>query len=209
MTKHLSWWALAFVFAGLLWSASPAEAQRVVVRPGAGAAWVGRGWYGGYRYGYGWGYGYGYYRWPYYNTYFRGNGVGLGVGWAAGVYGAYAGYNPYVIPVYRYIAVRGDYAEPTSADSATIRVLVPDPLAKVWFDGNTTKTLGRDRVYYSARLTADSGDSYRIRAAWMSQGKEVVQEQVVEVRAGYVSVVDFTRPVQDTGPEPVPTPAKK
>lgn len=219
MSKHHFLWLSAFCLAALLWSADPVQAQRGVrvgagvgrpispaVRPVYGAGRVAPGAWGGYgyRYGYGYGYGAGYYRWPYYGTYFRGTGIGVGVGWAGGVYGAYAGYNPYVIPVYRYIAVRGDYAEPSSSTSASIRVLLPDPQAKVWFDGHATTSTGRDRVFYSPPLTADSGTSYRIRAAWLVQGKEMIQEQVVEVRPGYVSVVDFTRPVQDEGPEPTP-----
>ncbi len=88
-------------------------------------------------------------------------------------------------------------APEVQAASASIRVLVPDAEAKVWFDGTLTKSKGTDRLYYTPRLEPGSEYTYRIRAAWMVKGQEMIQEQVITVTPGRTTVADFTRPVSD------------
>lgn len=90
---------------------------------------------------------------------------------------------------------------------AQIRVLVPDPNAKVWFDGNPTKSTGTDRLYHTPPLTAETGNTYRIRAAWGPPGAEMIQEQEVSATPGRVTLVDFTRPVPVEDPA-APMPRK-
>ena len=60
----------------------------------------------------------------------------------------------------------------------------------------------RGRIYHTPDLTAGSTPTYRIRAAWTVNGKEVVQEQVVPVAPGRGSVADFTRPYSEALPPP-------
>ena len=96
-------------------------------------------------------------------------------------------------------------ADPVPAvapNTANIRVFLTDPDAKVWFDGTLTTQGGLDRLYHTPTLTAGNNYSYRIRAAWMQNGKEMVQESVTQVTPGQTAVVDFTKPFS----EPVPLP---
>jgi len=108
--------------------------------PGRGGAY-----YGGRGYGYGGGY--------YHNGYWYGPGIGIGIGIGAYPYYGY-GY-PYAYPPVVVagapptVIVQGqpavDGAPPSPADApknAQIKVLLSDPSAKVWFDGNATTSTG-------------------------------------------------------------------
>lgn len=90
---------------------------------------------------------------------------------------------------------------PAASTVANIRVLVPNPQAKVWFDGNLTSQAGTDRLFHTPSLTGGSY-SYRIRASWIQNGKEMVQEAVANVTPGQTTTVDFTRPVSEAIPAP-------
>jgi uncharacterized protein (TIGR03000 family) len=76
---------------------------------------------------------------------------------------------------------------------ATVEVILPDPQARVWFDGALTRETGTDRLFSTPPLT--SRGTYRIRASWMEAGREVIQEKVVNVDPNQTTVVDFSRPV--------------
>jgi uncharacterized protein (TIGR03000 family) len=189
---------VALSLAALLMAADVAHAQR-----------GGRGGYHGGGYGGGYYHGGGYYR----------PGFSVGVGLYAPLYGygypAYA-YNPYYVPRVSYYPAApapivqvqplqpADPIAPLTAASntASIRVIVPDPQAKVWFDGTLTSQGGTDRLFHTPALSPGGTYNYRIRAAWLQNGKEIVQEQVVPVTVGQTSAVDFTRPLS----EPVPAP---
>jgi len=92
-------------------------------------------------------------------------------------------------------------ASPPAASAANIRVLLPEPTAKVWFDTTLTNQGGTERLFHTPPLTSGSY-SYRIRAAWIQNGKEMIQEAVVNVTPGQTTTVDFTRPTS----EPLPLP---
>lgn len=149
-----------------------------------------------------------------------GVGIGYGYGYVAPLYYPYSYpyYGPYSVPRVSYypaptIIVQGPLASdvPTPANSnvANIRVIVPDPDAQVWFDGNPTKQRGTDRLFHTPPLNADSNNTYRIRASWIQSGKEVVQESVATVTPGQVTVVDFARPISEEVPPPPPSPMPK
>lgn len=201
--------------AGLLAASSAAHAQR-----GGG----GRGGFGG---GYGYHGGYGYGR----GFYGPGFGYGLGLGLGLGLYPYYYGagpywYNPIVVtPGYVYTppptvivqggqpGIDGQTPPPPPAQAspgeqppknAQIKVLLPDANAKVWFDGNPTTSTGSERVYHTPDLNPNANNSYRIRAQWTENGKQVVQEVVVPVQPGRGSVADFTRPPSEKIPAPPP-----
>ncbi len=196
--------------AGLLAFASLAEAAPG--RGGGGGA-PGRGAGGGaYRGGYGYGRGYGY-----------GFG-GIGIGLYAPFYGYGYAYDPFFygprVPSY-YPAgvVVGGPASIAGAETAPatpppegapknaqIKVLLPDANARVWFDGSPTTSTGTERVYHTPDLSPGATPTYRIRAAWVVNGKEVVQEQVIPVAQGRGSLADFTRPFSE--PLPLPPPGK-
>lgn len=132
---------------------------------------------------------------------------GLGAyGYGLGGYG-YGGYGPlyYAAPSYSYYYAPSNdayvpstdyYAPPPTsavADYATVRVIVSDPQARVWFNGSLTSQNGLDRSFQTPSLTPGMNYSYRVRASWMQSGQPMVQEQVVSVTPGQTSVVDFTR----------------
>ena len=125
------------------------------------------GFYGGlYPYGYGYGGAYG----------FGSNGYG------SPIYG----------PRYAYYPPGGDYLQQAPVFYATIRVILPDAAARVWFDGNDTKQTGLDRYFYTPDLDPNGGPySYRVRASWKVDGQDMTQERVVEVAPGQTSVADF------------------
>jgi uncharacterized protein (TIGR03000 family) len=189
--------------AGLFTVASLAEAAP---RGGGGGARGGPAYHGG-AYG-------GAYRGGYYHGgYFYGPGIGIGIGvypYGYGypyaypplvVGGAYSYYPPPTVVVQGQPAVEAQPQQPSPGEAAPknaqIKVLVSDPNAKVWFDGSPTTSTGTERIYHTPDLAAGATNTYRIRAAWLVNGKEVVQEQVVPVQAGRGSVVDFTRPASE------------
>ena len=78
-----------------------------------------------------------------------------------------------------------------SNGSATIRVIVPEPDARVYFDGTLTKQSGTDRVFHTPSLDSGLSNSYRIRAIWIRNGVNATQEYVVDVTPGATTVVEF------------------
>jgi uncharacterized protein (TIGR03000 family) len=145
----------------------------------------GRGYYGGYGHGYYGGYS-GFldsYYYPWYDT----------NSWDY----PYADYSDdYVAPALPYYGTSAQsYASPSPivADSAYIRVIVPDPQASVWFDGKLTAQSGADRLFTTPSLTMGSTYNYQIRAAWMQGRREVTKERTVSVTPGQTTFVDFTR----------------
>jgi len=207
----------------LLLVADSAHAQRF------GGIGIGRGYgggYGGYGYGnnsigryvapfvggnyYGNGYGNGYYGNGYLgNNYGYGRGYygsPLNSGYSSGYY--YPG-TTYAMPAYD-SSYAPSYSQPaysgtstqTQQTNAQIRVLVPDAQAKVWFDGNPTQQTGTERWFYTPSLQSGANNTYRIRASWMLQGREVTQERVINVNPGQGVTVEFTQ----TEGSPVPQP---
>jgi uncharacterized protein (TIGR03000 family) len=207
----------ALLATGLLLSANAAHAQRGGGGRGGGggAAHAGGAYHAG---GYGGAYNHGGY---YHNGYGYGYG-GIGIGIGLGGYGYGYGY-PYAYPYdYPIIVPRAAYYPPIvgqlppndpplplntqppapTSGAANVRVLVPDGQAKVFFDGNPTTQGGTDRLFHTPTLSGAGPYSYRIRATWMQNGKEMTQEFAAQVSPGQTTTVDFTRPAS----EPVPLP---
>ena len=190
MIKKLFLMPAILSIAGLLMAADSAFAY-----PGGGGhghvsgGHVGGGHGGGY-------YGGGYNRGGYYG------GVGL---YAPGIFGGYDPlYDSYSYPRYSYYSAPAvQYYDPPTQyfaqpapvvnNYANIRVIVPDPQARVWFDGNGTSSTGTERLFHTPSLTMGSTSSYQIRASWMQSGREVTQERTVSVTPGQTAMVDFSR----------------
>jgi len=85
------------------------------------------------------------------------------------------------------------YAGPGQRDNntAVIRVDVPNSRAKVWIDGQETQQQGTQRVFYSPALEKGWDYTYKLRAAWDENGKQVERDKNVHVRAGQESTVSF------------------
>lgn len=146
---------------------------------GGGHYHGGYGYYGGLRIGLYPGYGYSSYGYsPYY-------------------YGSYPTYSYY--PSYTYSAPSVDYVAPVDT-TARVRVILPDPQARVWFDGAPTSQTGSDRIFSTPPLTYTA--SYQIRATWLRNGREMTREQTVTVSPGQASLVDFSKASSEAVPAP-------
>ncbi len=77
------------------------------------------------------------------------------------------------------------------SNRATVRVALPSPNAKVYFDDEATTQPGTDRVYNTPTLEPDKAYTYTVRATWMEDGKEVTRTKDVKVQAGRAATVDF------------------
>jgi len=102
-------------------------------------------------------------------------------------YGVYA--EPYsVVPPYLPQTV------PPAASHARIRVILPAVDTEVAFEGVSVGVAGRDRTFDTPELEPGKWYTYVITATWTLEGKKMTEQRKVDVRAGQVSVVDFTRP---------------
>jgi len=175
---------------------------------GGVSGYYGRGYPGYYRgYGYGYPYGgyndYGYYR-PYSR---RGWGISVGTpyysdyGYSPGYYYSSPGYYSSG-PIYSSgseYAMEGTRSRSQSfyggmnisEDQALIRVLVPDPNAEVRFEESVTKQTGTTRVFASPTLEQGRTYTYKIKASWTENGRQVKREKEIEVRPGQETVANF------------------
>jgi uncharacterized protein (TIGR03000 family) len=178
--------------------------------PGFG---YGRGYYSPYGgYGYGrWGYpGYGYGRgWDGYG-YYPSSGFSVSVGsptyFSSPGYGySYPSYtvsSPVVQSGYSttggyvidsggrsvqpgYVVERGSApAVQPSPNRALVRLTVPNADADVWFEGTETQQKGFQRVFATPELEPGKRYTYKVKARWMENGKEMTQEKDVTVEPG-------------------------
>ncbi len=87
------------------------------------------------------------------------------------------------------------YAPSTASyDSrAQLRVVVPDPNARIWINDAEMQQRGRERHFITPPLRTDVTSSYTIVASWRdANGQEVRQERHVTVQPGQETVVSFT-----------------
>ncbi len=84
------------------------------------------------------------------------------------------------------------FYSPSNEQQAWVRIRVPSPSARVWFDGTQTSQQGTDRLYVTPPLDPSKSYSYTIRASWMDNGQEVSREKVVTVTPGKEATADFT-----------------
>lgn len=154
---------------------------------------------------------------PGYGSGMYGPGYGSGYG---GNYrsGYYSSPSYYSYPSTSYYYAPSDYypsptyypaaAQSQPSNAAQIRVFVPDAQARVWFDGSLTQQTGTDRLFHTPSLQG-TNNTYRVRASWTQDGREMTQERVVNVEPGRMSTVDFTQQSSDPLPEstqPAPSP---
>ena len=143
--------------------------------------------------------------WGYYPRYYGYPGYYGSWGYPS-YYGSYGGYlSAPVYPYYDY----SYYAVPTTTVVTTpaavpltpapvgtpahLEVIVPDPDAMVWFNGQPTTTRGTVREFDSPALEPGKTYEYSVRAVWNDRGRAASSERVVSVTAGSQVVVDFTK----------------
>jgi uncharacterized protein (TIGR03000 family) len=80
------------------------------------------------------------------------------------------------------------------ANAALIEIQVPTEFAQVWFDNESSSSIGTSRYYVTPDLPAGKECHYDIKASWNVNGQVVTQERKITVQAGQTSKVDFTKP---------------
>jgi uncharacterized protein (TIGR03000 family) len=80
------------------------------------------------------------------------------------------------------------------ANAALIEIQVPTEFAQVWFDNESSSSIGTSRDYVTPDLPAGKECHYDIKASWNVNGQPVTQERKISVQAGQTSKVDFTKP---------------
>ena len=78
-----------------------------------------------------------------------------------------------------------------SQGTAMLRILVPAE-ATLWLEDMKTKQAGRQRQFVTPPLEENLPYAYRLKAAWEQDGRQVIQEKSIVVRAGekWMVVVD-------------------
>jgi uncharacterized protein (TIGR03000 family) len=69
-------------------------------------------------------------------------------------------------------------------NTATVDVLVADPNAELWVNGNKAEQTGPARTFVTPELENGKPYNYEIRAKWTQNGKQYDQKRTVTVRAG-------------------------
>lgn len=105
----------------------------------------------------------------------------------------------YAGPPYGYVAPpQPQYAAPPINEEATpavsrLQVFVPTTDARVWVEGKETTMQGTTRTLAPPPLPPGKTYTYTIRVAWVKDGQKVDQERLIQVSAGSLHMVDFTR----------------
>jgi len=94
------------------------------------------------------------------------------------------------------------YMNPNTANTASVRVLVPNANAEVWFDGNATKQTGTERIFVSPSLAPDNRYIYTVKARWNDNGQTIDRERRVEFQPGQPVTVDFRNNPSESVPLP-------
>jgi uncharacterized protein (TIGR03000 family) len=82
-------------------------------------------------------------------------------------------------------------AAPQTAD---VEVRVPSADAQIWFGGVQTRQTGLVRQFVSPPLEPGKDYKYHVRIQWNGNGQSQEQTRTIQVRAGQLVQVDFTRP---------------
>ncbi len=82
---------------------------------------------------------------------------------------------------------------PGGKKAARIEVKVAVEDARVWIDGEETKTRGLSRIYETPALATDRDFKYQIKVVWTAAGREASREQTVSFRGGKTVVVDLSK----------------
>lgn len=158
--------------------------------------------HGGYGHGgYGLGYGLGGWGWGYGGDYPYSYG---------GYYGGYAA--PYVYDAYPSVTPPASYYSPPAAYAAqavpdntgTVEVILPDPQARVSFDGTNTTQTGTVRFFHTPAMTPGGTYQYQIHATWSQGGHEMSQDRTVAVTPNQTAIVDFRQPASESVTTTIP-----
>jgi uncharacterized protein (TIGR03000 family) len=82
---------------------------------------------------------------------------------------------------------------PVDGNNAVVLVKVPLALADVTFNGTTTTTTGKTRVFTTPALEPGKTYSYSVTASWTDGGIPRTLTRTVQVSAGQTVTVDFSK----------------
>jgi uncharacterized protein (TIGR03000 family) len=83
-------------------------------------------------------------------------------------------------------------ASAARTETAVLIAHLPDQAA-FWVEGTRTRSTGRTRYFQSPPLSPGRKYTYRVRAAWMENGRIVSQTRTVPVQAGLIQAI-YLRP---------------
>ena len=98
----------------------------------------------------------------------------------------FGGYGPLVVG-------NKDAVTQPQPSPATVRLVLPDPLAKVWFDGTLTTSTGKVRNFTTPPLDPGTAQYYKLKILYVRDGKEIVLERTVTVLPGHTAVFQFSQ----------------
>lgn len=121
---------------------------------------------------------------------------GPGWGWngfyPAGAYGGY-GWDNYNM----YPGVYDTFGDPIALrtmNRVRLQVVLPDPEAALWLNGQAMTPRGAARLFESPPLEPGKQYTYDVTAAWSQDGKIITKDQKVAVTPGKTTVVSFAGP---------------
>jgi len=79
-------------------------------------------------------------------------------------------------------------ASPGERPFAVLIAHLPDR-AVFWVEETRTRSTGRTRYFQSPPLRSDRKYTYRVRAAWIEDGRWVSQARLVNVEAGLIQTI--------------------
>jgi uncharacterized protein (TIGR03000 family) len=82
---------------------------------------------------------------------------------------------------------------------ATVRLILPDPDAEVWVNGELISAAGPVRTVRTPPLDPGQDYHYAVTVSWRQHGRLMTARRTVGLTAGRTAVVDFTRPSPGTG----------
>jgi uncharacterized protein (TIGR03000 family) len=85
----------------------------------------------------------------------------------------------------------------TARSSSAVLIAHLPEHAAFWVEGTRTRSEGRTRYFQSPPLRPDRKYNYRVRAAWIENGRWTIQTRMVPVQAGTVQAV-YLRPSYDS-----------
>ncbi|HZZ80387.1 MAG TPA: TIGR03000 domain-containing protein [Gemmataceae bacterium] len=131
--------------------------------------------------------------WPYYFGYSPYSGYSPFYYSGYSPYYGSSGYSPYDYYGYGYPYADSYYAPAApqaTMDVGYVRVLLPDPDAQIWINGQAMTQSGVDRTFTTPLISAPV--TYQVRAEWMSYNQVMSNERTVTISPGATTVVDFT-----------------
>jgi uncharacterized protein (TIGR03000 family) len=106
-----------------------------------------------------------------------------------------SGYTYPIVPTNTPLPSTPSYLPATpKSEISTIRVMVPDSQAIMWFGENQTKSTGTERVYQTPAMNPGRYE-YQVKVTYTQAGQKMVQERTVNLTSGQSVVVDFNATV--------------